>query len=175
MFLFHRKPPPPRSVLFVCTANVTRSPVAEILFRKLVGSAGEIWKVASAGVNGARGMGVNQVISFIMFQRGLSMQHHRSQPVKRKLLTRYQWIVVMEEGHRLSILEMDENLKDRVFLFRELTNTEPLDHHNMPDPTGRDVDDYRELFNIFDAEMPVLVKILRDKAYEFEMRDSNDD
>jgi protein-tyrosine phosphatase len=174
MFLFRRKPPPPRSVLFVCTANVTRSPVAEIMFRQLAGRTGEVWKVASAGVKGARGMGVNQVIGFIMFQRKLSLQHHRAQPVTRKLLAQYQWIVVMEERHRQSILELDDNLKDRVFLFRELANSEPLTNPNMPDPTGKDVDDYRELFGIFDAEMPVLVKAIRDKAYELEMGDSDD-
>jgi protein-tyrosine-phosphatase len=80
----------------------------------------------------------------------------------------------MEDGHRKAILDLDDSLKNRVFLFRELTHPEPLDNPNMPDPTGKDVDDYRELFGIFDAEIPSLVKAIRDKAYELEMGDSDD-
>ena len=148
--------------------------MAEAMFRQLTRGVGEYWDVASAGVKGAKGMGVNQVISFIMHQRGLPLQYHRSQPVTRKLLAKYQWIVVMEEVHRQLIMEMDENLKDRVFILRELTNTDPLDNPDMPDPTGKAVDDYQELFVIFDAEMPILVKVLRDKAYEHEARGLED-
>jgi len=169
MKLFRRKPPPPRSVLFVCTANVTRSPVAELMFREMAESTGEVWKIASAGIRGARGLPVNQVISFIMSRRGRPIRRHRSQPVNRKLLSQYQWIVVMQEAHRNAILELDGNVDERVFVLRELSCREPLDNADMPDPTGKDVDDYQELFDILDEEMPQLFKVIRDKAYELAM------
>ena len=168
--LFKRKPkaPPPFSVLFVCTANIKRSPVAEAIFRQMAEKAGETWKVASAGVNAGRGIPVNQIISFIMFQRGLSLNFHRSQPVDKKLLSEYQWIVTMEEAHREELIKIDENAKDRILLFRELSGDEELMNMDMPDPTGKDADDYRDLFEIFDSEMPRLINALRGKAYEVE-------
>jgi len=175
MNIFKSRPPPPRSVLFICTANVTRSPVAEMMFRELVEKSGEIWSIASAGIKGVKGLPANQVISFIMSRRGQSIRRHRSQPVSKKLLSRYQWIIVMQEAHRLAVIELDKNIEDRVFLFRSLSSNAPLDNPDMPDPTGKDVDDYQELFSILDEEMPQLYKVVRDKAYELEMKDNDDE
>ena len=43
-----------KSVLFVCTGNICRSPIAEGLFRRLIGNRGDI-DVVSAGVHAVRG------------------------------------------------------------------------------------------------------------------------
>ena len=43
-----------KSVLFVCTGNICRSPIAEGLFRRLLGNRKDI-EVASAGVHAVRG------------------------------------------------------------------------------------------------------------------------
>jgi len=75
----------------------------------------------------------------------------------------------MQEAHRNAILELDGNVDERVFVLRELSCREPLDNADMPDPTGKDVDDYQELFDILDEEMPQLFKVIRDKAYELAM------
>ena len=174
MWFLKRKTQSPRSILFVCTANITRSPVAELMFRYLVEEAGEIWEIDSAGTNSVRGVSPNQIISFIMFQRKMPIQNHRSQPVTRKLLEKFYWIIVMEENHRQEILKIDETTADRVFLFRELSSNKPLENLDMPDPTGKEVDDYQELFDILDDEMPRLFSIMRDKAYEVELEDDND-
>ncbi|MCF7811727.1 hypothetical protein K9N50_12145 [bacterium] len=166
--LFNRKTTSPRSILFVCTANITRSPVAEAMFRKLAEKSGETWKIASAGVKAVKGASANQVISFIMFQRGLPLYNHSSQPVTKKLLSKYMWIVVMEDKHRKAILKIDENLKDRVFLFRELTADAKLDDYNMPDPTGKDAQDFSQLFDILDKEMPRLYEAMNIRMYDEE-------
>lgn len=165
---FRRKSPSPRSILFVCTANVTRSPVAEALFRDVAAESGEGWEISSAGINGTRGIPPNPIINFIMFQRGQAVQEHRSKIINRKILSDYRWIIVMEESHRRAILKLDDNLKDRIFLFRELS-AEGLDADtDMPDPTGKDVDDYQELFNILDTEIPKLFIVMQNKAAECE-------
>jgi len=174
MWFLKRKTQSSRSILFVCTANITRSPVAEMMFRQLVEKAGEIWEVDSAGINSIRGVPPEQIISNEMLQRKIPIYNHRSQPVTQKLLEKYYWIIVMEENHRQEILKIDETAADRLFLFRELSSNKPLENLDMPDPTGREVDDYQELFDILDDEMPRLFNIMRDKAYEVELEDDND-
>ena len=166
--LFKRNTLSSRSILFVCTANITRSPVAEVMFRKMAEKSGETWKIASAGIQAFKGASANQVISFIMFQRGLPLYNHSSQPVTKKLLSRYMWIIVMEERHKKAILEIDENLKDRIFVFRELTSTGKLENYNMPDPTGKDAQDYSQLFEILDNEMPRLYEAMNIRMYDKE-------
>ncbi len=171
--IFHSKAPAPRSVLFVCTANVTRSPVAEALFRKAVSAWGERWEAASAGTKASRGAPSNPVISFIMSHRGLPIIHHRSQLVTKRLLHGFQWIVVMESSQRDMILKLDATLEGRIFTFRELAGSD-AENVNMPDPTGKNEEDFRELFNIFDAEMPLVVKALRNKVDDMALKADDD-
>lgn len=173
MWFLKRKAPSPRSILFVCTANITRSPVAEMMFRQSVEKTGELWVIDSAGINTVRGIPPNQVIAFIMFNRDLPIQNHRSQPVTRKLLAKFYWIIAMEENHRQEILKIDETVADRIFLFRELSSPKPLENPDMPDPTGKEAEDYEELFDILNDEIPRFFNIMREKAYEIELK--NDD
>ncbi len=176
MFLFKSKPPDYRSVLFVCTANVTRSPLAETLFRHQISNTGKTWEVASAGTKAIKGSQANPVVSFLMHQRGLPMSAHRSQPVTAKLLKKRYWIIVMELEHKDLILNIDPNLSERIFTFRELTNPNPSDESelDMPDPTGKNPDDYRELFEILDREMPEVVKIINAKTEDILWRNDED-
>ena len=165
------KNPPLRSVLFVCTANITRSPTAEALFRKEMTSRGEDWKIASAGVKAAKGMPSHEVISYIMHSRGVPVSNHHSQPVTEKLLHSYYWIIVMETVHKEAILKIIPDLNDRLFTFRELAGNKSEDF-NMPDPTGTDINGFTEFFNIIDKEMPLFVKALllkvEDALWEYE-------
>ena len=168
MNLFKRKPPPLQSILFVCTANVTRSPVAESLFKHEIAKTGETWKVASAGVNAAKGISANPTVSFVMSKRGTPIANHRSQPVTAKLLNRYYWIIVMEAAHKSAILEINPDVGERLFTMREIGLQDPPDQPDMPDPTGKEVGDFQELFQIFDYEIPRLVKAIQAKNSDAE-------
>jgi len=46
----------PQKILFVCTGNTCRSPMAEAIFRQLVQSKnGDNWQVSSAGIHAVSG------------------------------------------------------------------------------------------------------------------------
>ena len=165
MRLFKRKSPPLQSVLFVCTGNVTRSPVAAAMFRRLADASGERWEVGSAGTGTVKGSPPNPVVAFVMFGRGTPIQQHRSRPVTRRLLDRYYWIMVMERSHREKLLEIAPEAGERVQVLRRFGRRElPLPELDMPDPTGKEVDDYRELFDILDEEVPRLFKALQNRV-----------
>ncbi len=168
MGFFRKKKLQTRSVLFVCSANVTRSPVAEALFRKHALKSIKSWDVGSAGTKAVSGSAPNPVIAYILYQRGVNINSHRSKPVTPKLLRRYHWIIVMEQEHRQAILELNPDAESRVFVLRELVHGSDLEDVNMPDPTGKEVDDYRELFEILDTDIPLLVRILQNKASDTE-------
>jgi protein-tyrosine-phosphatase len=68
------------SVLFVCTANICRSPVAEALFADWLrkrGLAGE-WQVASAGTWAEPGQPASVLSREALARRGLHLIEHRS-------------------------------------------------------------------------------------------------
>lgn len=71
----------------------------------------------------------------------------------------------MQDSHRELILNKFPELGERVILLRELVapkgeTTVSKSEYDMPDPTGKDPDDYLELFEILDHTIPKLVQYL---------------
>jgi len=166
--LFPPKLPPMRSILFVCTANVTRSPAAAAMFRAEAAKFGETWSVASAGTKAFRGSPPNPVVSFIMFQRGFPISKHRSKRITKKLMRNYKWIMVMEESQRELLVKNHPKYTSNIFVLRKF-GLEPAEQElNMPDPTGKEPDDYRELFALLDVEIPRIFKLLQQKISDLE-------
>jgi len=156
------KHPPVRSALFVCTANITRSPSAEALFKLEIEKTGEIWDISSAGVNAVKGIRAQKNISILMHLNGVVLKNHRSQPLTPKLLNKYYWILVMEIAHKEQILNKNPEVGNRVFTVREFGLDIPPDEPDMPDPTFSDnQDDYYNLLNILNYEIPRITRILQ--------------
>ena len=89
-------------VLMVCTANISRSPYAEMRLRQLLGS-GETWAVTSAGVPGLVDQPMEPAMSAQARERGVSPEEvaaHRSQPVDQRILDRSALIICMAVEHR---------------------------------------------------------------------------
>ncbi|MDP8228980.1 MAG: hypothetical protein P9M15_05960 [Candidatus Electryoneaceae bacterium] len=164
MFLFKRKSLSYRSVLFVCTANVTRSASAEGMFRDLADrNSAERWDVASAGVKAHKGSGPNPPIKVRLMEcYKIFIDNHRSQPITSKLFKRYYWIIVMERAHKEAIIKQYPDVKDRVHVLREFGQSVPPSEPDMPDPTGEDkTEGYRELLAIFEEEIPRIFQVLQ--------------
>lgn len=173
MQFFKRKKeklPPVRSALFVCTANITRSPSAEALFKLEIEKTGEIWDISSAGVNAVKGIRAQKNISILMQMHGVDLRNHRSQPLTPKLLNRYYWILVMELAHKEQILENNPEVANRVFTVREFGLEISPDEPDMPDPTFSDnQDEYYNLLNILNYEIPRITRILLIKNSDLEI------
>src|SRR4029450_5855235 len=86
-------------VLFVCTGNVCRSPMAEGLFKKLLVGRDDI-RVQSAGVSAGRGMPASQHAIQALSVDGVDMANFRSQPVSEDLVRQATHIFVMTRDHK---------------------------------------------------------------------------
>lgn len=96
----------PVSVLFVCTANRRRSPMAEGMLRRMLADAGPDgtgWRVESAGTWADDGL--PPVASAVQAMRdlGVDIADHRSRTLGRELLAHFDVILVMERQHRDAI------------------------------------------------------------------------
>ena len=94
------------SVLFVCTANRFRSPLAEVMFRSALQDSGRdaSWVVDSAGTWTSSGLPVLPTVAVIAHQYGLDLTRHRSKEVTEKILSARDLIIVMETGHKEALL-----------------------------------------------------------------------
>ena len=144
------------SILFVCSANQCRSPMARVLFEALLeakGGQGE-WRVDSAGVWASEGAPATANAQLAMAERGLDLSGHRAQPATQALLRRFDLIVVMEQEHKEVLLAENPGLAGVVFTLRELAGGQG----DFEDPVGGSLEVYRaaaaELQSLLEAALP---------------------
>jgi protein-tyrosine phosphatase len=131
------------SVLFVCTANRCRSPMATALFKDLLGRSGLLdrCRVESAGTWAEEGQPATSLACQAMRERGLDLSDHRSRRVSGELLSAFDLILVMEQGHQEALRVEFPEVKDRVHLLAGMTGED----FTIPDPYGGTIETYRAL------------------------------
>ncbi|MCB0073827.1 MAG: hypothetical protein KDE20_20305, partial [Caldilineaceae bacterium] len=88
------------AVLFVCTANRIRSPLAAALFQRRL-AAGEdaaTWRVASAGTWADDGLPAMAAAQQVAAEAGLDLSEHRSRRVEELDLADFDLILTMTTG-----------------------------------------------------------------------------
>lgn len=108
------------SVLFVCTANRFRSPLASAFFRKELDAVDEDgWTIDSAGTWTTWGLPVLPKVNLIARRYGIDLSSHRSKPVTEPLLSAHDLILVMEAGHREALQNEFPAVSERIYLLSQ--------------------------------------------------------
>ena len=131
------------SILFVCTANMCRSPMAEVLFEEIVRNEGEAeeWWIDSAGVSAFDGEQATNNTRLVAAERELDLSAHRSKLTSRAVVEPFSLVLVMEERHRLMLREAFPDLSDRIYLLTEMIGRT----EDVHDPIGTDIANYRAM------------------------------
>jgi len=132
-------------VLFICTGNTCRSPMAEVLFRKLLADrlVCRDWElrerridVFSAGIAAEGHNPASREAVLVMQEQGLDLSQHLSQQVTDHMLENSTLILALTDRHRRILLDARPDLKDRIYLLR-------MDGEDINDPIGGPIEDYR--------------------------------
>lgn len=135
-----------RSVLFVCSANICRSPLAMGLFMARLGADAAVWRVESAGNWDIEGEPVARNSHMILLERGINLGNHRSRSVNLELLRSFNLILTMEQGHKEALQIEFPDIADRVFLLSEMTGK----IYDIQDPIGGYMADFQQTASEFD-------------------------
>ena len=146
-----------KKVLFICTANVCRSPMAERLFAQALKNSSVSSKVLaySAGISAMDGDKASQNSIDACFEMGLDITDHRSAGLTRTSMQEASAIFCMTESHR-ALLNMYFELPEGypVFLMREFVDQGSKE---LPDPYGQDMEVYRECRDRMVEAIPSLI------------------
>lgn len=159
MFFFRKK----FHLIIVCTANRTRSAyfagyLRHYLSQYRPGALRRI-KITSAGTKAAGGGRVNDVVALIARKQGFSLRQHMAEPLSGKLMKRADLILVMEQEHKDFILEKYPESKEKVFRLMEYggQGDDAVAKLDVPDPTGRNAEDFKAFIETAHAEVDRLV------------------
>lgn len=111
-------------ILFVCTANLYRSPLAAAFFCRKLQADGltRRWRVASAGTWTTPGRRVPSDVLMAAGRLGIDLTSHLTRQVDHDLLSKFDLILVMEKGHREALRIEFPFIQEKIHLLSELAD-----------------------------------------------------
>ena len=130
-----------QNVLFVCTGNICRSPLAAALLLRGLKERGLDVTVTSAGTGAWDGAPASEGAYLVGLERGLDLSGHRARLLSRDLVEQADLILTMARHHRARVDELGG--EGRVYVLGEYAGREG-DDVEVSDPFGGDLGVYRD-------------------------------
>jgi protein-tyrosine-phosphatase len=146
-----------KNVLFVCTGNTCRSPMAEGLFRQAVAGR-EDFQVSSAGVAASKGAPCNPETAALLKKRGAALGEFSSRPLSEAMLAAATHVFAMTQGHLQTLEARFPEYSDKYYLVCEFAETASSGMGtDVADPIGLGRRAYEEVAETFDVAIPTIV------------------
>lgn len=132
-----------KSIMFICTGNVCRSPMAHYYMQKKLNdlNKGNEYIISSCGTHAVQGQGAtdNAVESMKKYETDLTK--HRAIHIEDSNVIDYDLIFALTDNHKKQILEIYPSLNNKVFILKEYVNKEEK-YIDIDDPWGLDLNVY---------------------------------
>lgn len=152
-----------KNILFVCTGNTCRSPMAVGLLKhalreKDIDEKG--FRISSAGAFATGNLPASQNAITVMKEIGIDISRHISQPLTSGIVNGSDFIFVMTEVHRLEVLNLLKKRGIFIKLVGEFYPKKGKDILEIPDPIGRPVEVYRKCRDMIKECIPGIIQFI---------------
>jgi protein-tyrosine phosphatase len=160
----------PYRILVVCTGNICRSPMAEVVLRERLDESalGERVEVASAGTsNEEAGNPIDRRARAVLAENGYAVPNHRAHQVAPGELARYDLALAMTRQHARALhrrAELDRAARSaEIRLWREFDPTAAgTDDLDVPDPWWGGIEDFHDTLRVVESGTDGLVEYLHE-------------
>jgi len=124
-----------KTILFICTGNVCRSPMAEGLFRKATNGSGD-FRIFSAGIGAVDGQPPTSHSVNAMREVGIDISAQRSRALTPELIRQADYIFGMTHNHVDTVGLLYPAAAEKTFLLQEFNESLDPYEKDIPDPIG---------------------------------------
>ena len=148
-----------KTILFLCTGNVCRSPMAEGLFRHAVKGRGD-FRVLSAGIGAMDGQPPTHHSVAAMRELGLDISRQRSRALTAEMVRSADYIFGMTHSHVDTVALLYPQMAEKTFLLREFDETLEPYEKDISDPIGSAYEIYVECRDQIEQGVVTLLKFM---------------
>lgn len=148
-------------IVFVCTGNTCRSPVAEVVLReRLVAIGFHDWSVKSMGIRAIGGQPAAPHSLSLMAERGIDLSEHRSRAFDLDLVESSTLVLCMEQAQVDWIYHAYPHQRGNIFTLSDMSYRQ----YDVPDPYGEALDAYRKMVSdvatLIEAGLPRIIDMV---------------
>ena len=150
-----------KRVLFVCTGNICRSPLAEALLRRAASDKGLDIDVLSAGTGAWENAPASEGAYLVALEKGLDLSGHRARLLTREVVQEADLVLTMARHHRARVDELGGGGK--VAVLGEFAGRDPAEAE-VSDPFGGDLEVYRDTYTELEGLVAAVAERLAAEA-----------